>query len=160
MAVYVTGVQQVKRKLQALQGIVPSLLNREQLGDLLVRNMRKRFVDMTDPDGNKWAPSAPSTKNVQTLMRSRSLIKAIKVFNSAPGGRYALATGAGFRIGIASIRHTYGNAKRVNDTAQYGRYHQQGIGVTQRKFIGLSKADQRAVGDYVRRELRRAVNRV
>jgi phage gpG-like protein len=47
---------------------------------------------------------------------------------------------------------------RVVDPAVYGRAHQFGAGVPQRRFLGISKLDVAAVGKKVHRELRKLLD--
>lgn len=158
----VLGSQQVKAKLATVRAKLPTLLTRQRLGDYLVRRMQDNFKKERNPDGVSWPGHAATTKpGLGILRKTENLYKSIGVVDGNPGGIFASATGAGFRIGVKSIRYTETSKRgksRTVDTAVYGRVHQQGNShVPQRKFIGIGAADRKSIADLVRREMKKAL---
>lgn len=156
----VLGSSLVKAKLDSVRSELPDTLGRQRLGEFLLRRMRARFLQQVDPNGNKWTPLSPKTAIGRGILyKTGQLYRSIDIIDGNQQGRFAVATGAGFRIGVQSNPYVeyYKTSSRQVDPAIYGRYHQLGIGVPKRRFIGLSATDRKAIADLVRRELRKAV---
>lgn len=159
----VLGSSQVRAKLNAAREAIPEALSRERLGAFLLRRMKERFVRGVDPDGQPWRPLSPNTRRgVGPLRKTGNLLQSIKIIEGNDRGGFATATGAGFRIGITSIKYKSKSdtgRSRVEDTAKYGPLHQLGIGVPKRRILGLGATDKKAVADLVRRELRKNIGK-
>ncbi len=155
----------LKRKLAEIRAGMPFILDKQDVGEGLVERIRKRFRKGVKPDGSPWAPLSPKYKKTKPavnrghiLINTGHLIDSIQVIRGRPAGRFASATGAGFRIGIESITYT-GRYGRSEDTARYGRFHQQGIGGNKKRpIIGFNEADREFVVDKVRQSLIRLVS--
>lgn len=158
----VLGSQQVKAKLATVRAKLPTLLTRQRLGDYLVRRMKENFEKKRSPDGKPWAAHQPTTRMGKDILRvTENLYESVDIIDGNPGGIFASATGAGFRIGVKSIRYTETSKRgksRTVDTAVYGRVHQLGNShVVQRRFIGIGAADRKSIADLVRREMKKAL---
>jgi len=160
----VSGVADLRQKITRLRQDVAGVLSREHLARLLLSRMRRRYLEEKDPDGVAWPALSPNTKpGPKILVQTGNLLKAVDVMGANRGG-YSLATGFGFRIGIKNRRYTERFARggsRTVDTGVYGRVHQLGNShVPRRQFIGIGQSDVKSVSELLRRELRKAVQRV
>lgn len=115
--------------------------NSDVLADLLIRRIKRRFVQGVDANGTPWEPysdgTRPSAKGM--LRNTETLLNSIqRVSNNSP--TVSFNTGAGFRISAL--------AKNERDGVFYGIVHNLGSSdghVPQRNFMGVSSADNRAV---------------
>ena len=152
----VRGDRALLQRIATIQAGVGPLVSRERLGAFLVRRMQDRFDKEQDPDGNRWKARAPSSRGSHKILnRTGTLRGAIGVLDGVGGG-FGSATGAGFRIGIRSTKVADGN--RTVDPAVYGRIHHQGNKhVPQRRILGISALDVKAVDSLLRRELKKLI---
>lgn len=152
----VIGASELKARFAAVREQVPRFFNEETVGRFLVERMKARFMAGVGPDGERWAryKSGPRKGQYATLYQSGDLYRSIDVVDKGQrlGGS---ATGFGFRIGIKSRTHMDGS--RSTTTLAYGRLHQQGIGITRRRFIGISKDDAALLANKIRTDLKLVV---
>lgn len=160
--VTLSGASKLKRRIDHIGKGVQELLGREQLADFILRRIQERYLQETDPSGNRWRALSPSTKSgAQILLKRGNLFKQIGYIAGSNQGKLASATGLGFRIGVRPLQvvETSKNGiSRIVDPAVYGRSHQFGMGVPQRRFLGISKLDVAAVSKKVHRELRTLID--
>lgn len=149
----VSGDQKLLKRIRTIQEGLPALASRERLGDFLVRRMQERYGRRVDPEGRPWKERSTNTKGDHPLLEKKgNLRKAIGVLGGLNGSGMGIATGAGFRIGVRSVKVP--ESGRTVDTAVYGRAHQIGNKhVPRRRFIGISDLDVKAVDSLLRREM-------
>ncbi len=152
----VVGAGALLKRIATIQSGIGPLVSRERLGAFLVRRMQERFDKEQAPDGSRWKSRASSSRgNHKILNRTGALRGALGVLEGSGGG-FGAATGAGFRIGIRSVKVRDGS--RTSDTAVYGRIHHQGNKhVPQRRILGISALDVKAVDSLLRRELKKLI---
>lgn len=151
------GAHELKVRLDEIRHRIPQVVdNNPAMTRAAIDEMHKQFVKERDPEDEKWAPLSPRTKKGrQILYQTGNLLKSIDRIRGNPTG-YAIATGAGFRVGITSIRYTREfkrGGSRIEDTAAYGPIHQRGYGVPRRSFIGLTPAARNRLVALARRTL-------
>jgi phage gpG-like protein len=80
------------------------------------------------------------------LLRTGRLFNAIQAIRI--NASFQSNTGLGFRIGVTDP-----------EAAKYGRLHDQGLSTrtVQRKFMGVSARDAKALTDLIRREVRKLI---
>lgn len=149
----VTGDQKLLRRIRTIQQGLPPLVSRERLGSFLVRRMQDRFDRRVDPDGVRWKERSPNTPGNHPLLEKEGhMRKAIGVLGGVGGSGMGINTGAGFRIGVRSVKVQ--EKSRTVDTAVYARSHQLGFKkIPKRRFIGISDLDIKAVDSLLRREV-------
>jgi phage gpG-like protein len=157
--VTLSGASKLKRRIDHIGTGVREMLGREQLADFILRRIQERYLQETDPSGNRWRALSPNTKaGAQILLKKGNLFKQIGYIAGSNQGKLASATGLGFRIGIRPLQvveTSRNGVSRIVDPSVYGRVHQFGSGrVPQRRFLGISKLDISAVSKKVHRELR------
>lgn len=143
ITVTTTTSRALKVKLAVLKARAANVFDGETLAKVALERTRKRFLRMVDPEQQKWQKLSPLTrKRVNAMGSGQVLVDSTALYESIDYrlDTHALkkgvvgASGGGFRI-IA------GGAK-----APYAKYHQFGGGrAPQRQFLGLSKADTRAL---------------
>lgn len=150
----VRGSQRLKRRLDIIrQSAADVVADRDNaIKNLLLRRNLERFDRGVDPDEVAWEPLQNATVRKKArlgyptperpLFATGFLRKSIGIIRG--NATFAVATGAGFRIGI------------TNPDAGYGRFHQQGSGVPQRRFLGINSKDVKAVDALIRRAIIRA----
>lgn len=140
---FVRGAAKIAKRIRTIQARTQIALHSGLLEDLLLRRIKDRFERQVDPDGRPWPRAAASTlkrkTNPKLLQRSGTLLRSIAIIRVNNRG-LAVATGAGFRIGVTDP-----------EAARYGRFHQFGIGVPQRRFLGIGELDRKAVDSLLRR---------
>jgi phage gpG-like protein len=157
MSFTVSGASQVKAKFDAARALVSESLSDKSLAQYLLRRMKDRFKRGVSPEGMAWKSLSSETRPGKPLMKTGNLYKSIGIIEGSPGGLFASPTGAGFRIGIKSRSYSenMGKKSREVDPAEYGVFHQEGIGVPRRRFIGIGSSDVTAVTDKINKELKR-----
>ena len=148
---YVGGVRKLAQRIATIREnlAVPPMVT--EIGELLLKRTLKRFDDEVDPDGRRWTPLAhetlmrrrrnPSARGTKILNATGKMRASIKRLLGDPHGAFAVATGAGFRIGVADPLQ-----------ADKARVHQNGTPrVPQRRFLGIGKTDITAVDGLLRR---------
>lgn len=150
---FVRGSQKLKRRIETIRKNVGEATKPERIEKLLLTRMRARFAAQLDPDGKPWPELAPETIEnkrkagykfpTKALHASGRLEAALGVIRGS--ATFGVATGAGFRIGIA------------DKGAFYGRFHHRGEGVPQREIFGIGASDVKAVDNLLRRDIIRAI---
>lgn len=149
----VTGDQKLLKRIKTIQKGLPPLISRERLGAFLVRRMQERYERRVDPDEIPWKERSPNTRGNHPLLEKKGYLrKSLGVLGGANGSGMGINTGAGFRIGIRSMKVQ--EPTRTVDTAVYGRTHQIGTKrVPRRRIVGIGRLDVKAVDSLMRREL-------
>lgn len=157
LTVRVIGASEMKQRLSHLRTKLPRAYSKNVIGGFMVERLQARFRQAEAPDGQKWRALSPKTKRgIGILRKTQSLMRSIAVIGGTPPG-IALSTGVGFRIGVKSaprqVIRKDGSSFTV-DPAKYGRFHQQGLGVPPRVFLGWNKSDEIAIVAKIKRELK------
>jgi phage gpG-like protein len=153
----VRGAERLARRIKTIRTryALPPLM--DEIGDLLLRRVKKRFKAELTPDYQPWAALRPATLvrkqrmgygGKQKLERTGSLKEAIQVIKGRADGGTFFNTGAGFRIGIEDPK-----------IARYGSIQNKGNGrIVARRFLGIGALDIRAVDSFLRRKAARLEN--
>lgn len=145
---YVRGAEKLAQRIKTIRAVtgLPALKN--EIGELLLRRTLERFDKAVDPDGKKWKTLSPETRRQKRrlgvggiLKRTKALREAIQIIRGDVTGTIFTNTGAGIRIGVKDPK-----------IAEYGGYHNRGAkNLPQRRFLGISAADVKAVDGLLRR---------
>lgn len=150
----VVGAGALLKRIATIQSGIGPLVSRERLGAFLVRRMQERFDKEQAPDGTRWKGRAPTSRGNHKILNKTGALRGALGVLEGTGSGFGAATGAGFRIGIRSMKVRDGS--RMVDTAVYGRAHHLGLGhVPQRRILGIGALDVKAVDSLLRRELKK-----
>lgn len=127
------GGQDIERLHQRLSGDLTPLM--QDIGTLLQRSTRERFLSKQDPDGNHWQNLLPST---QAKKGDNNILVQLGLLG---------------KIGY----NAYADRVEVGSTQDYGVYHQFGTSaMVARPFLGLSDEDEQGIyatiNDYLQGE--------
>lgn len=123
------------------------------IADKELSSTKKRFIEQVDPDGNPWPDSFTIRRG--TGPETGSGVRAIstgwqyvvnsnyhatppgyRFFNKSKGDKILRDTG---RL-LKSLGRSYGkDYALVGTNVSYAKKHQEGIGVKQRKILGINK---------------------
>lgn len=142
----------VKAKLLITRQDVGRGVLQADIADVLLTRTRDRFRRQVDPNDIPWLPLSPKTPNSRggvtrqgILFITGTLYESIQISDNTMGRlRTGIITGAGFRIG---------------SDLPYARYHNLGIGVPQREFLGISSADVRMIESRLKSRVQRNLDR-
>lgn len=162
----VRGASRVRLLVNSIQNGVFESIAKGRIEKLIVRRTKDRFAPLganpraqKDPVGRSWARLAASTRRrrntdrSQVLVESTALVNSIVVLQQGMGKALGRATGAASRVGISPTALGR-NGKTVEN---YGIVHQAGTASTpQRRFLGVSQDDARAVEAVIQRIMRRS----
>lgn len=161
----VSGVARIKAKLAGVASAFLSVAVARQIENYLLKRTKRRFITKTDPRGVPWAPHKPATverrarfrksgkyfptpfglAHYGVLVETGRLADSIQIIRKGTrSGAYALASGAGFRIGTdhpAARMHQMGSRAR-NTPA--------------RKFLGFSRYDSTLLERMLLRSAKKA----
>lgn len=148
MATIVTGQEKISTRLNKIRSMTGAFLLGQELRNLLLKRTLDRFDRGVDPDNVPWKPLSMSTiarrrragQGERILFVTGKLRESIVIIRGR-GFVTATNTGAGFRIGVE------------DPDVAYGRMHQIGIGVPQRRFLGIGRLDVVAVNALLRRRI-------
>lgn len=112
----------------------------QEVSDVIVEDIKNRIIKTkTDPDGNKWAPWAPSTREAR-----------VKDGTAALGLLYRNGDLA------RSITATMKGSKsfEISSDLEYAQYLQEGTAkMPARPFIGISKRAQTGINQVIKQYL-------
>lgn len=163
---YVRGAQRLRTRIETIKAGTPFALRAamEEVGELLLKRTKDRFIREVDPDGIKWKELAPSTLRRKRypptilafrtkILRSTGLLyDSINIVRTSKENFFSSATGAGVRIGI------------TNPEAELrGRAQQNGIKkqrLPQRRFLGIGRLDVKAADSLLRNRISKLLAQV
>ena len=162
----VRGASQVRLRTSSIRGGVFAAIAQGRIERLIVKRTKDRFAPLggnpraqKDPVGKTWQRLATDTKRrVSTdrsnvLTESGSLRNAIVILQKGMGGALGRATGANSRVGV---NPTAVGARSI-PVQRYAEAHQAGTArVPQRRFLGVSKEDAKAVEALIQRIMSRS----
>lgn len=138
--------EDIKKYLKKITDYRPML---KDIGQNLEASAKLRFRDSVDPDGKKWAPRSEATK---AILRSMGKL----------GPRILVVDG----FLRKSISYSYDDKEvNVGTNVEYAKINQEGgfttfngrqVEIPQRRFLGISKKDQRVIDDIIKRFLQNA----
>lgn len=150
------------RSLLNLSGVPKKLSNLtevfKQLAALELSATKQRYIKEVDPDFNKW-PDPITLRRDGKPTQVRDAWEFFKENHYVPKGwrwwrrpdKILRDTGVLFN----SIGSAYGyNYAIVGTNVSYGRNHQEGIGVKQRKFLGINKDTERNIDRVMKNYLK------
>ena len=160
---FVHGIDKLKRRIDTIKAGVPFALNAamDDVGKLLLKRIKDRYIRQVNPDGIAWESLAQSTLKRKkypptktefrtTILKSTELLfNSIDLVKTDKERFFASATGAGVRIGVVNEK-----------AAAYGRLHQNGIKnrLPQRRFLGISQLDIKATDSLLRRRIDKLIS--
>lgn len=151
----VRGAEAVAQKLRKARESTAKFLNSDVLLLAILKSNLKRFDAQIGPDGVPWpgrlrtdsGKADRRSRGKKLLVREGTLRKAITTIRGSNTGTLSTATGAGGRIGVPAN----------SPASKYGRFHQFGIGVVQRRFLGVSREDRVMVDSLLRNAILKLV---
>jgi phage gpG-like protein len=167
---FVKGADRLLQRLATIRARTAFTLDAatQDVGELLLKRTKERFIRQVDPDGIKWAALAPATvtrkkypptKNEfrNSILRSTGLLyDSIALIRDNSTRFLASNTGAGVRIGVNNPK-----------AARYGIFHQQSSGrsvstrnggvLPQRRFLGIGRLDVKAADSLFRNRLKKLI---
>lgn len=163
--VSITGASRVRLLTASLRGGVFSSIAQGRIEKLIVKRTKDRFAPLganpraqKDPVGKTWRRLAEATRRrknpdrSQVLTETASLRNAIVILQTGMGKALGRATGAASRVGVSPSALSGG--KRVEE---YAIVHQTGTArFPQRRYLGVSKEDAKAVEAVIQRIMARA----
>lgn len=154
------GFRDLVRGVEALEKNVLSKSGRNKLvrevGALLLARIRRRFLDETDPDNNKWPVSKAAA-----IRRAGG-----KTYRYIGGQRKGYSgTGTLFETGALWNSIQLGRAQdgqvSIGTDIPYAGFLQRGTTrLPKRVFLGFGEADTRIATDYVQRAIDEALGKV
>lgn len=163
--VSIRGASRVRLLTASLRGGVFASIAQGRIEKLIVKRTKDRFAPLganpraqKDPVGKTWRRLAEATRRkknpdrTQVLVETASLRNAIVILQTGMGKALGRATGAASRIGV--------NPSALNGTTRVEEYailHQAGsVRLPQRRFLGVSQEDAKAVEAVIQRIMARA----
>jgi len=138
-SVTATGFREMLEAINAVEKNVKGAgLNRlaTKVGAALLNRMRTRFLDETDPDGQKWVPSTFGERRKAQGKGGGTLFDTGALFHSIQLGRAA------------------GGVVNIGTDVPYAKKHQEGEdGEVQRVFLGFGGDDVKFAEDIVARRI-------
>jgi len=132
------GVERVELYITSLGDKISEDELAMQAAAIVLDRTRKRFLDETDPYGRKWLESAASKRRpTGTLYATGGLFQSLTMGKQSEG------------VYTVHVDPTTTNRKTGEKVASYGIKHQLGDGVEQRRFLGISPAEQKEVAEIV-----------
>lgn len=122
---YEPVLEQLQRYYEKSGDLRPVLAD---IGEMLLTSHRERWQDEQAPDGTPWQPLAEETierKGHDLILREHDYLRDMLNYKVDPLALY------------------FGTPEA------YGEYHQFGLGVPERAWLGASAADQQQVLDLV-----------
>jgi phage gpG-like protein len=141
VTINVQGLKEVQAELRKARDFprdaLPQVLT--EAGALLLNRIRTRFLQQTDPNGQKW-PESQAAKD--------------RAADPTGGGGTLFDTGKLFRSIQLRKGGTREKLKRyIYTDVPYGAYHQFGRGQQQRIFLGFSNGDIKVIERLVQARL-------
>jgi len=162
----IRGVSRVRLLINSLQNGIFESIAKGRIEKLIVRRTKDRFAPLganpraqKDPTSSVWKRLSPNTtrrRNTdrsQVLVESTALVNSIVVLQQGMGKALGRATGAASRVGV----NPTALGRRGEPVERYAIAHQAGTAtVPQRRFLGVSADDAKAVEGVIQRIMRRA----
>jgi len=135
--------QRLRNLLDAYEfGLKPAF---QEAADYMVRSTKNRiYRNLGDPDGEPWPELSDATAkrkgHRRPLIDTGTLAETIQAIH---------VTNSGFTIRAPA---------RNKDGEMYGKFHQHGLGVPQRRFLGFSETNERRIEKILAEHIRRAIH--
>lgn len=118
----IIGLEGVLNKVGKLISAIDQVEILDEAEAILLNRTRGRFLAEVDPDGVAWRPSYAGMRR-RARGGTGTLFDTGRLFHSIQA----------YRVGA--------NERDIGTDVPYGRKHQLGIGVVQRRFLGISQED-------------------
>lgn len=162
----IRGVSRVRQLLNSLENGIFESIAKGRIEKLIVKRTKDRFAPLgqnpraqKDPVGGTWKRLATATRRrtntdrSQVLVETTALVNSITILQLGMGKALGRATGANSRIGVSPTAM----GERGKPVADYAIVHQNGLGpMPERRFLGVSQDDAKAVEAVIQRIMRRA----
>lgn len=163
--VNVSGASRVRLLTSSIRGGIFASIAQGRIERLIVKRTKDRFAPLganpraqKDPVGKLWRRLAEGTRRrtnpdrSQLLVETASLRNAIVILQKGMGKALGRPTGGNSRVGVNPSALNGG--KRVEE---YAIVHQAGTArIPQRRFLGVSRQDAKAVEAVIQRIMSRA----
>lgn len=163
--VSVRGAQRVRLLTSSIRGGIFASIAQGRIEKLIVKRTKDRFAPLganpraqKDPVGTTWRRLAATTRRrknsdrTQVLVETATLRNSIVILQKGMGKALGRATGANSRVGVNPSALQGG--RRVEE---YAIAHQAGTArVPQRRFLGVSQEDAKAVEGVIQRIMSRS----
>lgn len=164
--VTIRGASRVRLLTASLRGGVFASIAQGRIERLIVKRTKDRFAPLganpraqKDPVGKTWQRLAETTRRTSNLDRSNVLTQtgalrnSIVILQKGMGNALGRPTGANSRVGVSPTAL----GERGIPVQNYAEAHQAGTArVPQRRFLGVSKEDAKAVEAVIQRIMSRA----
>jgi len=162
----VRGASRLRQLLNSLENGIFESIAKGRIERLIVKRTKDRFAPLgtnpraqKDPVGRTWKRLATATRRrtntdrSQVLVETTALVNSITILQLGMGKALGRATGANSRIGVSPTAM----GERGKPVAEYAIVHQTGLGpAPERRFLGVSTDDAKAVEAVIQRIMRRA----
>ncbi len=162
----IRGVSRVRQLLNSLENGIFESIAKGRIERLIVKRTKDRFSPLgqnpraqKDPVGGTWKRLASATRRrknpnrSQVLVETTALRESIVILQLGMGRALGRATGANSRVGVSPTAV----GERGKPVAEYAIVHQAGMGpIPQRRFLGVSQDDAKAVEAVIQRIMSRA----
>lgn len=127
------------------------------MGEYMLLQTRNRFDTSTDPDGNAWAPLAPSTIRAKERSRNRRQKRGAKRLYKRTRANPTDILKDTFQLRDTITYQVSGGELAIGSPMRYAKFHQLGTGrIPKRKILGVSSADkveiQAILADHLSKE--------
>ena len=140
----ISGDKQAIKRLSLLaqraSNLTPAL---RSIGEYMLLQTRNRFDTSTDPDGKAWKPLAASTIRAKERSRSRKQKRGAKrlLKKTRANPSDILKDSFLLRDTITYQIESRGQLA-IGSPQRYAKFHQMGLGVPKRAFLGVNQADK------------------
>jgi phage virion morphogenesis protein len=140
----ISGDKQAVKRLafmaQRASNLTPAL---RSIGEYMLGQTRNRFDSSTDPEGKAWKPLAASTIRAKERSRSRKQKRGAKrlLKKTRANPSDILKDSFLLRDSITYQIESRGQLA-IGSPQRYAKFHQLGLGVPKRAFLGVNQADK------------------
>jgi phage virion morphogenesis protein len=147
----VSGDRQAIKRLSLLaqraSNLAPAL---RSIGEYMLLQTRNRFDSSTDPNGKAWKPLAESTIRAKERSRNRKQKRGAKRLL-----KKTRANPTDILKDVYLLRDTItyqieGRGQlAIGSPQRYAKFHQMGLGVPRRAFLGVNRADRAEIASIL-----------
>lgn len=135
ITISVKGLAELEASLKRVAATLEPELYLDQGAALLLNNIRARFLQNVDPDGEPWKPSKAAIKRGgMTLFDTGRLFRSLQLYADEP------------------------NSRAIGTDVPYAHYHNFGVGGQERRtFMGFSDDDSKVVTRLIIKRIKDAL---
>jgi phage virion morphogenesis protein len=144
----VSGDKQAIKRLSLLaqraSNLAPAL---RSIGEYMLGQTRDRFDSSTDPEGKAWKPLAESTIRAKERSRNRKQKRGAKRLLKKTRANPTDILKDTFLMRDSVVYQIEGRGQlAIGSPQRYAKFHQMGLGVPKRAFLGVSADDRKEIG--------------